>query len=156
MPTKVISSLRRQGLSWGGSMQWGVTLIVLGVLSVALVLAGVAVNLAIAWLIVLAGLAQLVVAHHTRRVYSSKLETHRRVRICSLWCVPDRLSRAGVGFTHFGAVTAVSVRGHLRHLGVFPVAHNRRLKVGSPQRDSYPNSGTNVLPAVGTQLPSGW
>ena len=52
-------------------MWWGVSLIILGVLSGALVLAGVAVNLAIAWLIVLAGLAQLVVAHHTRRVYSS-------------------------------------------------------------------------------------
>jgi uncharacterized membrane protein HdeD (DUF308 family) len=71
MPTKFISSWHREGLYWGGSMWWGVSLIILGVLSGALVLAGVAVNLAIAWLIVLAGLAQLVVAHHTRRVYSS-------------------------------------------------------------------------------------
>jgi uncharacterized membrane protein HdeD (DUF308 family) len=71
MPTKVVSSLHREGLYWGGSMLWGVSLIILGVLSGALVLTAVAVNLAIAWLIVLAGLAQLVVAYHTHRVYSS-------------------------------------------------------------------------------------
>ena len=71
MPTKFISSLHREGLFWRSSMWWGVSLIILGALSGALVLAAVAVNLAIAWLIVLAGLAQLVVAHHTRRVYSS-------------------------------------------------------------------------------------
>jgi uncharacterized membrane protein HdeD (DUF308 family) len=69
MPTKVVSSLRRQGLYWGGSMQWGVTLIVLGVLSVALVLTAVAVNLVTVWLIVLTGPAQLIIALHTNRVH---------------------------------------------------------------------------------------
>jgi hypothetical protein len=52
MPTKFISSLRRQSLYSGGSVWWGVALIVLGALPGALVLAAVAVNLAIAWLIV--------------------------------------------------------------------------------------------------------
>jgi uncharacterized membrane protein HdeD (DUF308 family) len=50
-------------------MQWGVTLIVLGVLSVALVLSAVAVNLVTVWLIVLTGPAQLIIALHTNRVH---------------------------------------------------------------------------------------
>jgi uncharacterized membrane protein HdeD (DUF308 family) len=70
MPTKFISSLHHEGLYWGGSMWWGVSLIVPGVLSGALILASVAVNPVTAWLIVLAGLAHLIVALHTHRVYS--------------------------------------------------------------------------------------
>jgi len=50
MPTKIISSLHNEGLYWGGSMWWGVSLILLGVLSGALVLAAAIVNLVIAWL----------------------------------------------------------------------------------------------------------
>ena len=70
MLTKIVSSLRRQGLYWCGSMWWGVSLIVLGVLSVALVLTAIAVNLVIVWLIVLTGLAQWVIALHSNRVHS--------------------------------------------------------------------------------------
>jgi uncharacterized membrane protein HdeD (DUF308 family) len=67
MPTKVISSLNHEGLYWGGSMRWGVSLMFLGVLSGALVLAAATVNLVIAWLIVLVGLAHLINALHTHR-----------------------------------------------------------------------------------------
>jgi uncharacterized membrane protein HdeD (DUF308 family) len=70
MPTNFVSSLHHEGLYWGCSMRWGVSLIVLGVLSGAVVLAAVTVNLVIAWMIVLAGLAHLLVALHTHRVYS--------------------------------------------------------------------------------------
>jgi uncharacterized membrane protein HdeD (DUF308 family) len=70
MPTKVISSLHHEGVYWGGSMWWGVSLIFLGVLSGALVLATAAVNLVIAWPIVLAGLAHLIIALHTHRLQS--------------------------------------------------------------------------------------
>jgi uncharacterized membrane protein HdeD (DUF308 family) len=69
MPTKFISGLYHEGLYWGGSMRWGVSLIVLGVLSGAPVLAAVTVNLVITWLIVSAGLAHLIVALHTHRIY---------------------------------------------------------------------------------------
>jgi hypothetical protein len=70
MPTKFISGLHHEGLYWGGSMWWGVSLIVLGVLSGTLILASVTVNPVIAWLIVLAGPAHLIIALHTRRVQS--------------------------------------------------------------------------------------
>lgn len=56
----------RRHLVW-----WGVTLMVLGVLSGFSVLAAVTSNLAIAWLIVSSGLAQWIVAHHVHRLYNS-------------------------------------------------------------------------------------
>ncbi len=56
----------RRRLLW-----WGVSLVVLGVFSGFLVLAAVTGNLLIAWLIVLSGLAQLIVAHHAQRAYSA-------------------------------------------------------------------------------------
>jgi uncharacterized membrane protein HdeD (DUF308 family) len=103
MPTKVVSSLRRQGLYWGGSMRWGVALIVLGVLSVALVLTAVAVNLVTVWLIVLTGLAQLIIALHTNRVHGLIWRLIVGFAYVLVGAYPDRLSRAGLGFTHFGA-----------------------------------------------------
>lgn len=49
------------------SIVWGVLLIVLGMLAVASpLIAAVAVNVVIAWLIVLAGVVHLIVAFHTR------------------------------------------------------------------------------------------
>jgi uncharacterized membrane protein HdeD (DUF308 family) len=70
MPTKFIFGLHHEGLYWGGSMWWGVSLIVLGVLSGTLILAFVTVNPVIAWLIVSTGLAHLIIALHTHRVQS--------------------------------------------------------------------------------------
>jgi uncharacterized membrane protein HdeD (DUF308 family) len=70
MPTKFISSLHHEGLYWDGSMWWGVSLIVLGMLSGTLILASGTVNPVIASLIVLAGLAHLIIALHTHRVQS--------------------------------------------------------------------------------------
>src|SRR5690348_6999595 len=53
------------------SILWGVLLIILGVLAVASpMLAAVAVNAVIAWLIVLAGVVHLTVAFHTREAGS--------------------------------------------------------------------------------------
>jgi len=45
----------------------GVALIVLGVVGESLLLAAVSINLVIAWLIVLAGVVQLIIAHHAHR-----------------------------------------------------------------------------------------
>lgn len=54
------------------SILWGISLIILGVLAVGSpFLAAVAVNVAIAWLIVLAGVVHLTVAFHTREAGSS-------------------------------------------------------------------------------------
>lgn len=50
-----------------GSMQWGVSLLVSGLVAGWLFLAADAVNLVIAWLIVLAGLAHLIIAEHADR-----------------------------------------------------------------------------------------
>jgi uncharacterized membrane protein HdeD (DUF308 family) len=59
------SDVVRQALTL--SIVWGVLLIVLGMLAVASpLIAAVAVNVVIAWLIVLAGVVHLIVAFHTR------------------------------------------------------------------------------------------
>lgn len=63
------SDLVRRASTW--SILWGVSLICLGMLSLAMpLIAAVAVNVLIAWLIVLAGVVHLVVAFHTREAGS--------------------------------------------------------------------------------------
>jgi len=63
------SDLVRRASTW--SILWGVSLICLGMLSLAMPLvAAVAINVLIAWLIVLAGVVHLVVAFHTREAGS--------------------------------------------------------------------------------------
>jgi uncharacterized membrane protein HdeD (DUF308 family) len=52
------------------SIFWGVALIVLGMLEGSLLLGAVSVNLVVAWLIVLAGLAQLITEYRVRRAGS--------------------------------------------------------------------------------------
>jgi uncharacterized membrane protein HdeD (DUF308 family) len=52
------------------SSLWSVALIVLGMLGGALLLAGVSVNLVIAWLIALAGVLHLIIAHQAHRTGS--------------------------------------------------------------------------------------
>jgi uncharacterized membrane protein HdeD (DUF308 family) len=53
------------------SIAWGVLLIVFGILAVGLpLIAAVAVNAVVAWLIVLAGVVHLVIAFHSRRTGS--------------------------------------------------------------------------------------
>ena len=59
------SGVVRQASTW--SILWGVSLIVFGALAVAVpLLAAVAVNVVIAWLILLAGVAHLMAAFHAR------------------------------------------------------------------------------------------
>jgi len=61
-------SQRSEEVVWQASTQsilWGVALIVSGMLGGSLLLAAVSVNLVIAWLIVLAVMVHLVIAHHT-------------------------------------------------------------------------------------------
>ncbi len=63
------SDLVRRASTW--SILWGVSLICLGMLALAMPLvAAVAINVLIAWLIVLAGVVHLVVAFHTREAGS--------------------------------------------------------------------------------------
>jgi uncharacterized membrane protein HdeD (DUF308 family) len=63
------SDLVRRGSTL--SMLWGVSLIILGMLAIASpMIAAVAVNAMIAWLIVLAGVVHLVVAFHSREAGS--------------------------------------------------------------------------------------
>jgi uncharacterized membrane protein HdeD (DUF308 family) len=63
------SDLVRSASTW--SILWGVSLICLGMLAVAApMIAAVAVNALIAWLIVLAGVVHLVVAFHSREAGS--------------------------------------------------------------------------------------
>jgi uncharacterized membrane protein HdeD (DUF308 family) len=63
------SEIVRQASTW--SIVWGLSLIVLGVLAVGSpLLAAIAVNAAIAWLIVLAGVVHVIIAFHSHRAGS--------------------------------------------------------------------------------------
>jgi uncharacterized membrane protein HdeD (DUF308 family) len=63
------SEIVRQASTW--SILWGVSLIVLGMLAVGSpLIAAVAVNAFIAWLIVFAGVVHLIIAFHTHRAAS--------------------------------------------------------------------------------------
>src|SRR5262249_1099971 len=63
------SDVVRQASTW--SIVWGVCLILLGVLAVASpLLAAVAGNVVISWLIVLAGVVHVIVAFHSHRASS--------------------------------------------------------------------------------------
>jgi uncharacterized membrane protein HdeD (DUF308 family) len=69
MTSQSPASLLRQASGW--SIAWGVLLIVFGILAVGSpLLAAVAVNAVIAWLIVLGGVVHLVLAFHARRAGS--------------------------------------------------------------------------------------
>jgi len=69
MPNYSPSEIVRQASTW--SIVWGVSLIVLGMLAVGSpFLAAVAVNAAIAWLIILAGVVHLIIAFHSHRAGS--------------------------------------------------------------------------------------
>jgi len=69
MPQYAPSEIVRQASTW--SILWGVSLIILGVLAVGSpFLAAVAVNVVIAWLIVLAGVVHLIIAFHSHRAGS--------------------------------------------------------------------------------------
>ena len=69
MSPKFICSLDHQGLYGGSSVWWGLSLIIMGVLLGSLVRAAMALTLVIAWSIALAGLAHLMIAHHSHRPY---------------------------------------------------------------------------------------
>src|SRR5262249_32963853 len=63
------SEYLREASTW--SILWGVSLIILGVLAVASpMIAAVAVNAVISWLIVLAGVVHVVIAFHSHRAGS--------------------------------------------------------------------------------------
>jgi uncharacterized membrane protein HdeD (DUF308 family) len=65
MAQQTTSDVVRQASSW--SLLWGVLLIVLGVMAVGSpMIAAVAVNVVVAWLVVLAGVAHLALAFHAR------------------------------------------------------------------------------------------
>jgi uncharacterized membrane protein HdeD (DUF308 family) len=59
--------VRRASTRW---ILWGVALIVSGMLGASLLFAAVSVNLVIAWLIVVAGMVHLIIAHHAHRAAS--------------------------------------------------------------------------------------
>jgi len=70
MPQYTPSEIVRKASTW--SIVWGVSLIVLGMLAVGSpLLAAVAVNAAIAWLIVLAGVVHVILAFHAHSSHSS-------------------------------------------------------------------------------------
>jgi uncharacterized membrane protein HdeD (DUF308 family) len=69
MPQHTPSDVVRQASTW--SILWGVSLIVLGMLAIGSpLLAAIAVNVVIAWLVVLAGVVHLIIAFHAHRAGS--------------------------------------------------------------------------------------
>ena len=74
-------------------------------------IAAVAVNAVISWLIVLAGVVHLAVAFH-RREAGSMIWRAGWARLCFLWCVPDHASGDRRGDAHAGFGLTVPDRGH--------------------------------------------
>ena len=69
MPQSAPSEIVRQASTW--SIVWGVSLVLLGMLAVGSpMLAAVAVNAVIGWLIVLAGVVHVIIAFHAHRAGS--------------------------------------------------------------------------------------
>lgn len=69
MPQNPLSEIVRQASTW--SILWGVALILIGMIAIASpLLAAVAVNGLIAWLIVLAGVVHVIIAFHAHRAGS--------------------------------------------------------------------------------------
>ena len=82
----------RSASTW--SIVWGVLLILFGMLAVASpLLAAVAVNAFIAWLLVLAGVVHLTVAFHTREAGSLIWRVLVGLAYSLVWRVPDPASR---------------------------------------------------------------
>ena len=74
MAQQTPSDVMRQASTW--SVLWGVLLIVLGAVAIASpMIAAVAVNVVVAWLLVVAGIAHLAVAFHTRAAGSAVWRT---------------------------------------------------------------------------------
>jgi uncharacterized membrane protein HdeD (DUF308 family) len=74
MEQQTPSDVVRQASTW--SILWGVLLIALGVMAIASpMIAAVAVNVVVAWLLVVAGIAHLAVAFHTRAAGSAVWRT---------------------------------------------------------------------------------
>ena len=134
------------------SILWGVSLIILGILAVGSpFITAVAVNVVIAWLIVLAGVVHLTVASHTRG-RQSDLETAGRARICLLWCVPDCASSTGCGVTHTSTGIALSGRGHLEHRFVFRDTLIARIQLGFDRRGHHSVIGADDLLAMAVEF----
>jgi uncharacterized membrane protein HdeD (DUF308 family) len=69
MPQSTPTEFVRQASTW--SILWGVSLIILGMLAVGSpLLAAVAVNVFVAWLLVVAGVVHLIIAFHAHRASS--------------------------------------------------------------------------------------
>jgi hypothetical protein len=128
-------------------MWWSVSLIVSGVLAGSLLLAAVSANLVIAWLIVLAGMVHLIIAHHRHPAGSLTWRlmigfAYVLFGVCLIAC--PVLSAASLPL-----VLALL----LLFEGIFEIAlffrlRNRRLKLGSARRGRHPDIGTDDLRAV--------
>ena len=108
------SDLVRRASAFNLTILWGVSLICLGMFAVAApLIAAVAVNALIAWLIVLAGVVHLVVAFHSREAGSV---IWRLLVGLAYICFGGYLicsSRCGRGVAHLVARIAVSGGGNL-------------------------------------------
>ena len=103
----------------GWSIAWGVLLIVFGILAVGSpLLAAVAVNALIAWLIVLGGVVHLVLAFHARGAGSVIWKLLVGVAYICLRGIFTHASAAGGGVTDAAAGVAVPDRGRAGHRAV--------------------------------------
>jgi uncharacterized membrane protein HdeD (DUF308 family) len=101
------SGIVRQASTW--SIAWGVLLVIFGMLAVGSpFVAAVAVNVVIAWLIVLAGGGPLDGCFSHSRGWQFDLESVGRASISLIWRVPDHASSTGCCNADFSAGITLS------------------------------------------------
>ena len=114
------------------SIVWGVLLIIFGMLAIGSpFLAAVAVNVVIAWLIVLAGVVHLIVAFHAHRAGSLIWKLLVGLAYLFFRCIPDHASSARCSIAYFSACIALPDRRHLEHRSVFQDAVSASIKLGA-------------------------
>jgi len=147
MAQQTPSEMVRQASTW--SIIWGVSLIVFGVLAVGSpLLAAVAVNAFLAWLIVLAGVVHLIIAFHAH----SGLEAAGRACLYVFRRVPDHASGNRCGVAHASARIVVPGRRRLGYRSVLQDAPAGRIELGAAGWDRYPAAGADDLSAMAVEF----
>ena len=135
------------------SILWGVSLICLGVLALASpLLAAVAVNALIGWLIIFAGVVHLVVAFHSREAGSVIWRLLVGLAYVAFGGYVIARPDAGRGVAHFAAGVAVPGGGDLRHHPVLPGSLGPAIHLVSSRRCRDAVSGPDDLHAVAVEF----
>jgi hypothetical protein len=143
------SDIVRQASTW--SILWGILLIIFGMLAVgSSFLAAVAVNVIIAWLIVLAGVVHLILAFHAHRAGS--LIWKLLVGLAYLFFGVYLIMHPVLGVASLTLLLASLFLVHLGYRSIFQDALSGRIELGAGGRDHYPAIGADDLRAMAVEF----